>query len=135
KQKGAGRVGGVDISAAMIDLARQEEARKPLGIEYSVQDVKQLDLGVSFDLVFAAYLLNYAVTKEELLEMCQAVARHLKPGCRFVTINNNPDYSGESNAMRKYDFTREDRVVRAGASFGSRRAGGCGRAGRTALRR
>ena len=115
KQKGAGRVVGVDISAAMIDLARQEEARKPLGIEYIVQDVKQLDLGVSFDLVFAAYLLNYAVTKEELLEMCQAVARHLKPGCRFVTINNNPDYSGQSNAMRKYDFTREARVDREGA--------------------
>src|SRR5262249_30165660 len=68
KQRGAACVIGVDISAAMIALARQQESRNPLGIEYIVQDVKQLDLGATFDLVFAAYLLNYAATKEELLQ-------------------------------------------------------------------
>jgi ubiquinone/menaquinone biosynthesis C-methylase UbiE len=108
KQKGAGRIVGVDVSAGMIDLARQEEARRPLGIEYVVADVKGLELHETFDLVFAAYLLNYASTREELLAMCRAIARHLKPGCKFVTINSNPDGTGATDAMRPYGFTRED---------------------------
>lgn len=115
KQKGAKRVLGVDISAGMIDLARKEEARQPLGIEYIVQDVKKLNLSEQFELVFAAYLLNYAGSKEQLLHMCQAITRHVKPGGRFVTINSNPDYSGQLDSMRKYGFTRQGGVVREGA--------------------
>lgn len=107
KQHGASRVVGVDISAGMIDLARKEEAQRPLGIEYHEQDAKGLDLHEQFDLVFAAYLLNYASTREELLQMCQAIARHLKPGCRFVSVNSNPDYTGQTESMRPYDFTCE----------------------------
>lgn len=115
KQKGAGRVVGVDISAGMIDLARQEETRQSLGIDYIVQDVRQLELHESFDLVFAAYLLNYAASGEELLAMCQAIARHLKPGCRFVTINSNPEYTGGDDTMRPYEFTRAVGEHSAGA--------------------
>ena len=115
KQRGAGRVVGVDLSAAMIDLARQEESRQPLGIEYIVQDAKKLELRETFDLVFAAYLLNYASSRSELLEMCQAIARHLKPGGRFVTINSNPDYTGQDDTMRQYGFTREVGEHREGA--------------------
>jgi toxoflavin synthase len=107
KQHGAARVAGVDISTGMIDLARKEESQRPLGIEYHIEDVKKLDLHEQFDLVFAAYLLNYAATKEELLAMCRAIARHLKPGGRFVSVNNNPDYTGQTESMRLYEFTRE----------------------------
>lgn len=107
RQKGADRVVGVDLFAGMIDLARKQEEHHPLGIEYVQQDAKKLNLKEDFDLVFAAWLLNYAETKEELLKMCQGIARHLKPGCRFVTINNNPDYSGATDSMRKYGFTCE----------------------------
>ena len=39
---------------------------------------------------FAAYLLNYAHTAEELGRMCRAVAAALRPCGRFVTANNNP---------------------------------------------
>jgi ubiquinone/menaquinone biosynthesis C-methylase UbiE len=102
KRAGAARVVGVDLSAGMIELARAEEARQPLGIEYIVQDARTVDLG-PFDLVVAAYLLNYASTRDELLAMCQAIARNLKPGCRFVTVNSNPDFSvADSKALRKY---------------------------------
>lgn len=107
RQKGADHVVGVDLFAGMIDLARKQEEHHPLGIEYVQQDAKKLNLREDFDLVFAAWLLNYAETKEELLMMCEGIARHLKPGCRFVTINNNPDYTGATDSMRKYGFTRE----------------------------
>jgi ubiquinone/menaquinone biosynthesis C-methylase UbiE len=106
RQKGGARVVGVDISAAMIDLARREEARQPLGIEYVVADVKELALDAKFDIVFAAYLLNYAQTEGELRQMCSAIANHLRPGGRFVTVNNNPEYSGQTESMRQYGFRR-----------------------------
>ena len=38
-----------------------------------------------------AYVLNYASTVDELIAMRQAISRSLKPGGRFVTVNNNPD--------------------------------------------
>lgn len=88
---GAVRVVGVDLSPGMIGLARDEEARDPLGIEYVIGDARSLDVPGPFDLVFAAYLLNYARTAGELAAMCRAVADSLKPGGRFVTANNNPE--------------------------------------------
>lgn len=107
KQKGAGRTLGVDISERMIELGRKEEARKPMGIDYLVQDVKKLNLNETFDLAVAGYLLNYAATREELLEMCQAIARSLKPGGRFVTVNNNPLQPPERYGLsKKYGFIK-----------------------------
>ena len=91
RHSGAARVVGVDISQKMIELARQEEARVPLGIEYMVRDVLELGEIGSFDLVVAAYLLNYAQTKEQLLKMCQTIFINLEPGGRFVSINDNFD--------------------------------------------
>jgi ubiquinone/menaquinone biosynthesis C-methylase UbiE len=90
RQQGAARIVGVDLSRAMIELAEAEEARRPLGIEYCVGDVRTLDVPGKFDLAFAGYLLNYAHSAEELTQMCRAVARALAPGGRFVTVNSNP---------------------------------------------
>src|SRR6266545_7467729 len=95
RHRGGARVVGVDASEGMIRLARAEEARRPLGIEYRVQDARALHGAEGFDLVVAAYLLNYASTKEELREMCGAIARALKPGSRFVGVNNNPGHRRE----------------------------------------
>ena len=107
KRRGAARVVGVDISHGMIDLARREEESHPLGIDYLVQDVKQLVIDEPFDVVVAAYLLNYAQTYVQLLEMCAAITRHLKPGCRFVTVNNNPRHGVEHfTSTRKYGFIK-----------------------------
>jgi SAM-dependent methyltransferase len=107
RHRGAARVVGVDASEGMIRLAREEEARKPLGIEYRVQDARSLDGAEPFDLVVAAYLLNYASTGEELGQMCAAIARALKPAGRFVAVNNNPEQPPEHfGASRKYGFVK-----------------------------
>ncbi|MBI3801114.1 MAG: class I SAM-dependent methyltransferase [Deltaproteobacteria bacterium] len=107
KRRGAARVVGVDISQGMINLARREEESNSLGIDYLVQDVKQLKIDETFDVVVAAYLLNYAQTSDQLLEMCSAITRHLKPGCRFVTVNNNPQHSVDYfPSTRKYGFIK-----------------------------
>ena len=108
KRQNAACVVGVDLSARMIALANEEEERHSLGIEYLVQDVKQLALDQTFDIVISAYLLNYAQSAAELAAMCAAITRHLKPGCRFVTVNNNPRHELEYfAATRKYGFVKK----------------------------
>ncbi len=113
--RGAAVAVGVDISAGMINLAREAENARPLGIQYHVCDVLALDLGQTFDLVSASYLLNYSRTATELDQMCRVIAQHLKPGGRFVTINSNPDHRCPPETLRHYGFTRENESFQEGA--------------------
>ncbi len=110
RRRGAARVVGVDLSAGMIDLARRQEAAHALGVEYVVGDGRDLNLPPEFDLVVAAYLLNYAPDRNELAAMCRGVARVLKPGGRFVTVNSNPalDFAA-APSYRQYGF--ETRLI------------------------
>lgn len=105
KHRGAGRVVGVDSSQGMIDLARQQEAEQGAGIEYVLSDIREMSYAEEFDLAVAAYLLNYAQTAEQLGAMCQAIAKSLKPGGRFVTVNCSPlnDWP-VAPSYRKYGF-------------------------------
>ncbi len=92
RKKGANQVVGVDISEKMLDLAKQEETREPLGLEYMVQDVLTLGKIDEFDLVVAAFLLNYAKTREELLAMCRIIYTNLKVGGRFISIKDSFEF-------------------------------------------
>jgi ubiquinone/menaquinone biosynthesis C-methylase UbiE len=105
RQKGASRVTGVDLCEGMIELARKQEAVHEQGIEYLVGDGRELAPADKYDLAVAAYLLNYAHTRDELQAMCDGVARCLKPGGRFVTVNGNPALDFPSApSYRKYGF-------------------------------
>lgn len=108
KLRGAHRVTGVDISSEMIALARTSEHENPMGIEYHVEDVLNLNLNFEYDCVCASYLLNYAHNVEVLQQMLIVISRHLKPGGKFIAINSNPDYRAEKQLLRKYGFTREN---------------------------
>ncbi len=106
--QGAARVLGIDISAEMIALARQQEKAAALGIEYRVGDVAEMNPDERFDLVSAAYLLHYAVDVQQLGEMCRRIASSLRPGGRLVSISENPaqpltDYA----AFAQYGFNKE----------------------------
>jgi ubiquinone/menaquinone biosynthesis C-methylase UbiE len=103
----------------MIALARQQEAEHPQGIRYLVGDGRNLQLNEEHDLVVAAYLLNYAMNREELAAMLNGIARCLKSGGRFVTINSNPAfYFPAAPSFRKYGFeTRVPGEWREGAPF------------------
>ncbi|MCE9568296.1 MAG: class I SAM-dependent methyltransferase [Planctomycetes bacterium] len=105
RQRGAAKVTGVDLSAGMIELARKQEADHQLGIEYQIADALKLSLPAEYDLVIAAYLLNYARDRAELRAMCDGIARSLKPGGRFVTVNTNPAIDFPTlPSYRKYGF-------------------------------
>ncbi len=110
---------GVDLSPEMIVLARDQESKQPLGVEYVCADGTTFEPRVDvkqnggFDVVVASYFLNYAETKETLHQMCQAVAKNLKRGGQFVAINDNITVvpSVEMNAIwankwRKYGVAK-----------------------------
>jgi SAM-dependent methyltransferase len=117
RHRGAAKVTGIDLSQGMIDLARKQEAAQPLGIDYRVGDGRELRLSEKYDLVVAAYLLNYAPSREELAAMSSSIARSLKPGGRFVTVNSNPaiDFR-KAPSYRQYGFeTRLEGNLTVGA--------------------
>ena len=103
RQRGAAKVTGVDLSEKMIGLARACEAQEPLGIDYIVGDGRDIGVAADYDLAVAAYFLNYAHDRAELNAMCRGIARRLKPGGRFVTVNNNPAWDfPAAPSYRKY---------------------------------
>ncbi len=106
KRWGAARVVGVDISAQMIALARQREDAEPMGIEYRVADAATLGKIGSFDRVSAAYLLHYAESREQLLQMMQTVYANLEPGQQLVASITNPLQPPQPVVdQRKYGFS------------------------------
>lgn len=89
-ESGAKAVVGLDISAAMVAEARQLSSCNGR-IDFRVADCSRpLDVG-KFDLVLAAFLLNYAGTEDELLTMWQNIAGNLKPGGRCIGLIPNRD--------------------------------------------
>ena len=90
----------------MIVLAKETEKSDPLDITYFVGNALDLDLGRQFNLISASYLLNYSENDLQLQTMCNVIAKHLKPGGIFVTINNNPECKHPEMSMRKYGFER-----------------------------
>ncbi len=117
RQQGARKVVGVDLSEGMIELARKQEEKYRLGIAYCVGDARSLSLPDQFDVVVAAYLLNYARNRDELRAMCAGIARSVKPGGRFITVNCSPILNfPAAPSYRKYGFeTRVEGEFREGA--------------------
>lgn len=90
-KRGAAEAIGVELSAEMVRLARTAEEIEPLGCRYRHGDAADVaDLG-SFDLVIAAYLFNYASSRDELRRFCEAAARILRPGGRLLGVNDFTD--------------------------------------------
>jgi SAM-dependent methyltransferase len=107
RKAGARRVVGVDVSPAMIALARAEEQARPLGLEFVVSDVQELPALGEFDTAVAGYLLHYAPDREALFRMCRSVAAQLPVGGRFITINENPGQPAERyRGYQQYGFSK-----------------------------
>lgn len=99
---GAAHVHGLDLSAPMIDVARQKTTSAD--ISYAVGNV--LDLSTSttkYDLVMSSFAQSYAASVEELQLMCDQFFQHIKPGGRILTLNDNPDFLPDRELeFRKY---------------------------------
>lgn len=76
------QVTGIDIAADMIEIAKT----KKNGVEYSVQDMTQLDLGGrKFDLAVSLFdSLNYITDSEKLAQGIKKIAGHVVEGGYFI---------------------------------------------------
>ena len=107
KRRGAALVTGVDISSQMIRLAEEQENSDPLGITYLCSDVLELGVIGQFDVVVAPFLLNYARTKEHLIDMCKIVCSNLKPGGHFIVLTENFNQSPEDfGGYERYGYSK-----------------------------
>ncbi|RIJ12853.1 class I SAM-dependent methyltransferase [Pseudomonas sp. 91RF] len=90
REAGASRVVGYDVSDGMLHYAKRREEKDKLGIEYT----SRLDASheAKFDKVLAVYVIPYADTRQALLEMCEAMARVLRPGGQLVALPIHPEY-------------------------------------------
>lgn len=107
RRAGAARVVGLDISERMIALAREQESRDPLGIDYIVADARSTVEQEDYDIVVSAWLLVYAQDRAQLASMCRGLACRVKPGGRFVTVTTNPGVYSFRPDYRKYGFEVE----------------------------
>jgi SAM-dependent methyltransferase len=89
KKAGAAGILGIDLSAEMIELARISEITEPLGCEYLQRNISEFQSEHEADVVVAMYLLNYAKTRDELLEFCTVTFNSIRSGGRFVGFNDN----------------------------------------------
>lgn len=109
---GAKEVVGIDISENMINMAKSEnEINNIKNIKYyncNVIDMNLLDIELEyFDIIVAAYLLNYAKSKEELFNFTKIIFKYLKPGCKFISINDNPSVCCNDNCSLKYHYLKK----------------------------
>jgi len=83
------RMTGVDISERMIELARQEEQREPLGIRYEVASFS--DLGIFNDASFDAVVSSMALMDGPDFESsAQEICRVLRPGGELFFSVSHP---------------------------------------------
>ncbi len=107
KRAGAAEVAGVDASSEMIRLAKAEEDRRPLGCRYVHRDVAALEPDAPADVVVAMYLLNYARTETQLVRLCRSCHDALRPGGRFIGVNDNVrNPPRDPGAWKKYGLER-----------------------------
>ncbi|MEV0261099.1 methyltransferase domain-containing protein [Streptomyces sp. NPDC050617] len=102
QQAGASRVVGVDVSAAMLEMARSLGEQ---GVEYQVHDVAELPVLGPFNVILAANVLHYAPDRSVLASMCRRLLANLAPGGRLLAFVGNPDCDKGAAAANGFDIT------------------------------
>ncbi len=89
KRAGAAEVTGVDVSAEMVRRAEEQEKREPLGCLYRQSEVAEFEPPQPVDVIVGVYSLGYSRTAEQLQRFCRSCHDALRPGGRFVGLNDN----------------------------------------------
>lgn len=109
------KITGVDFSRKMIELAKIEEAKKKLGIDYYVADAADLSMFPNncFDLVSCSMALQDIKNYEKAIS---EVARVLKSNSRFIFSIPHPcfemvvDKGNRISTTEKYFGAAEDHI-------------------------
>ena len=76
---------GIDLSAAMIDVARGKAEMERVDIDFEVVDIRQLSLGQGFDACTCMFaVIDYLQDDRDLENALRAVRSHLHEDSLFV---------------------------------------------------
>ncbi|VAW78079.1 hypothetical protein MNBD_GAMMA15-1113 [hydrothermal vent metagenome] len=96
---------GIDLSAAMIERARERAIAENLNITLALADLRNFDLGQTFELVLMPFnVLNHLLDDDSLQRTFNTIARHMTPESRLVvdTFQPSPDFlTNEPEKRRK----------------------------------
>lgn len=82
---------GLELSPDMLAEARRKADERGVEVEWVHGDMREFDLGRTFDLVFiAANSLLHLHEAEDLVDCFRSVRRHLAPGARLIFDVFNP---------------------------------------------
>ena len=108
------QMAGIDLSAPMIERAREKAAHSFKKIRYECMDASKFELGETFGAAYSFFdSLNYITDPERLRSAIKQVAKHIDPGGSFI-FDLNTAYAFEAklfdqrnnrpNAKVKYDW-------------------------------
>lgn len=108
---GAAEVTGVDISPAMVEIARAQSETTVLlpgkQLRFEVGDAVDLrfdSMGGPFTMVTGVWLLNYASCKEELVKMFRSISANLDPGGVFIGVVPEPAEDMDEYVRKRQPF-------------------------------
>ena len=87
------RVTGVDISDAMLEIARKRNPE----VTYICDDMRKIELTECFDAVAVPDSIGHMVTKRDLKKTITAASKHLKPGGVLLIVAQIREEFRESN--------------------------------------
>lgn len=87
------KVTGIDLSENLLSFAREKSAEAGTDIEFIRQDVRELNLGIKFDMVVNLFTsFGYFETDGENFLIFDIAGKHLKTGGFFIFDYFNPEY-------------------------------------------
>jgi SAM-dependent methyltransferase len=98
---------GLELSSNMLTEAQRKADMRALTVEWVQGDMRDFDLGRTFDLVFiTANSLLHLHEAADLLSCFRSVRAHLAPGARFIfdVFNPNVRFLADADGVRR---TRE----------------------------
>lgn len=100
------KVTGIDVSEAMIAIARKKVQREGLDVTFCISAMEDLELDQRFDVVICMFnAINYVVSDEALKRALVNIHRHLAPGGLFLF-----DFRNGITSLRTYSPVRIKRV-------------------------
>jgi len=98
------KVTGVDISEAMLSLARKLNPQ----VTYHVGDMRMVRLDKTFDAVISLDSIGYMLTEEDLQSAFITAYHHLKPGGVFLTLAEETPQQLQKNRLFCSTHSRGD---------------------------